>query len=84
MAGTFGLSSKNFQTSMKIGHELMETMRSRDWDFGVTECSGCRLQMTQRTATPTLHPIKLMAMAYGLMPELKARFKHQTRRYTLE
>ncbi|ODA31245.1 FAD-binding and (Fe-S)-binding domain-containing protein [Planctopirus hydrillae] len=84
MAGTFGLSSKNFQTSMKIGHELMETMRSRDWDFGVTECSGCRLQMTQRTATPTLHPIKLMAMAYGLMPELKARFKHQTRKYTLE
>lgn len=84
MAGTFGLSRKNFNTSMKIGHDLMETMRSREWDFGITECSGCRLQMLQRSTTPTLHPIKLLAIAYGLMPELKARFKHQSKKYTID
>ncbi len=33
------------------------------------------MQMEQGTNTPTLHPLKLMALAYGLMPELRSKLK---------
>jgi hypothetical protein len=28
------------------------------------------MQMEQGTTKPTIHPIKILALAYGLMPEL--------------
>jgi heterodisulfide reductase subunit B len=37
---------------------------------GTTECSTCKLQMEQGTNKPTIHPLKLLALSYGLMPEL--------------
>ncbi len=45
-------------------------MRSPKIQAGVTECSSCKLQMEQGTDKPTLHPIKAMALAYDLMPEV--------------
>ena len=75
MAGAFGLTRENFDTSIQIGRELISRMRSDDITAGVTECSSCRLQMVQGTAIPTLHPLKLFAMAYGLMPDLQQRLK---------
>jgi hypothetical protein len=36
----------------------------------MTECSTCKMQMEHVANKPTLHPIKLLALAYGLMPEL--------------
>ena len=29
------------------------------------------IQMEQGTRKPTIHPVKLVALAYGLMPELR-------------
>ena len=37
----------------------------------MSECSTCRMQMEQGSALPTIHPVKLLALAYGLMPELR-------------
>jgi len=36
---------------------------------GTTECSTCKMQMEQGTTKPTIHPLKLLALAYGLKPE---------------
>lgn len=80
LAGTFGLSSEFFDESMKIGRRLTDRMQSNDIQFGMTECSSCKLQMEQRTSTPTMHPLKLLALAYGLMPELRRKFRLNTRR----
>jgi len=33
------------------------------------------MQMEQQATIPTIHPIKLLAFAYGLMPRLAERFK---------
>jgi hypothetical protein len=33
------------------------------------------MQMEHGATKPTLHPIKLLALAYGLMPELAAEVK---------
>ena len=75
MAGAWGLTCYNFRESIRIGWGLISRMRVGDLAAGVTECSSCRLQMEQGTSTPTLHPIKLLALAYGLMPEIDRRLK---------
>jgi FAD/FMN-containing dehydrogenase/Fe-S oxidoreductase len=75
MAGAWGLTSQNFRDSIRIGWGLISRMRAGDLAAGVTECSSCRLQMEQGTSAPTLHPIKLLALAYGLMPEIHRRLK---------
>lgn len=80
LAGTFGLTREHFQESMEIGRNLIERMRADDHQLGLTECSSCRLQMEQRSPTPTLHPIKILALAYGLMPEIHRRIKPNMRK----
>ena len=75
MAGTFGLKQKNYRSSLRAGFELMSTMRHGSFQIGTTECSTCKMQMEQSTTKPTLHPVKLLAMAYGKMPELRAKLK---------
>ena len=75
MAGTFGLAAENFAQSLKIGAGLIEEMRTIDATAGVTDCSSCRMQMEQSSSIPTIHPIKLLALSYGLMPRLAERLK---------
>ncbi|MFN9718758.1 MAG: FAD-linked oxidase C-terminal domain-containing protein [Planctomycetota bacterium] len=70
MAGTFGLAAENFRQSLDIGQPLIQTMKTIDAVAGVTDCSSCRMQMEQESSIPTIHPIKLLAIAYGLMPRL--------------
>ncbi|MBL7040505.1 MAG: hypothetical protein ISR77_17855, partial [Pirellulaceae bacterium] len=36
------------------------------------ECSACKMQMEQGTTKPTIHPLKILALAYGLMPDLES------------
>ncbi|MCA9082532.1 MAG: anaerobic glycerol-3-phosphate dehydrogenase subunit C [Planctomycetaceae bacterium] len=72
MAGTFGMAAEHFQTSISIGRPLMETLNTIDVQAGTTDCSSCRMQMEQQSDIPTVHPVKLLALAYGLMPELGA------------
>lgn len=77
MAGAFGLMRENFRTSIRIGWGLISRMRAEDLDAGVTECCSCKFQMEQGSTTPTIHPIKLLALAYGLMPEIENRLKRR-------
>lgn len=67
MAGAFGISRENFETSIQIGEELMQEVDQGPYDIGVSECSSCKMQMEQGTSRPTLHPIKIIAQAYGLI-----------------
>jgi FAD/FMN-containing dehydrogenase/Fe-S oxidoreductase len=70
MAGTFGLQRKNFRASLRAGRGLTRALRNQNIHLGVTECSACKLQMEQGAAKTTMHPIKLLALSYGLMPEV--------------
>ena len=80
LAGTFGLTQEHFEKSLVIGQKLMEQMRSSEIDFGLTECSSCKIQMEQQSTTPTLHPLKILALAYGLLPEVRRRLKPNLKR----
>jgi FAD/FMN-containing dehydrogenase/Fe-S oxidoreductase len=73
MAGAFGLQHKHYRNSLRAGRKLISRLRDPDLQAGVTECSACKMQMEQGAAKPTLHPLKLLALAYGLMPEIARR-----------
>ena len=68
--GKFGMSKKNYDESMSIGSPLFNALgNSRNSvEFGMTECSGCKLQMEHGAAQPTLHPVQILAQAYGYLP----------------
>jgi FAD/FMN-containing dehydrogenase/Fe-S oxidoreductase len=70
MAGTFGLLRRNYRTSLRVGWDLVSTMQQTSAQIGSTECSACKLQMEQGTDKPTIHPIALLAYAYGRMPSV--------------
>jgi FAD/FMN-containing dehydrogenase/Fe-S oxidoreductase len=70
MAGTYGLFEKNYRGSLRAGMRLINQLRSPAIQAGATECSTCKIQMEQGTDKPTIHPVKLLALSYGLMPEI--------------
>ena len=71
MAGLYGMQRRNYRNSLRAGLPLLTAVRTGSFLVGTTECSACKIQMEQGSAKPTVHPIKLLAFAYGLMPELK-------------
>jgi Fe-S oxidoreductase len=73
MAGTFGLSRRNFLISLRAGRGLRSRLRDADLQLGATECSACRMQMEQGIPKRTLHPMMLLALSYGLQPALRSR-----------
>lgn len=83
MAGLWGLKRKNFRASLRAGWPLIATLREADWLAGTTECSTCKMQMEQGTPKPTIHPIKLMALSYGLMPHLASRLTRRSPELTV-
>ncbi len=72
MAGTFGLRRENYRTSLRIGWGLVSKLQQTAATIGSTECTACKLQMEQGVDKPTIHPIVLLAYAYGLLPSAKS------------
>jgi FAD/FMN-containing dehydrogenase/Fe-S oxidoreductase len=72
MAGTFGLKRENYRSSLRAGWPLISNLRQSSVQAGTTECSACKMQMEQGTTKPTIHPLKILALAYGAMPEAAA------------
>jgi len=68
MAGTYGLRRENYRSSLRAGFDLIATIREPKFHAATTECSTCKMQMEQGTTKPTIHPVKLLAWAYGLTP----------------
>jgi FAD/FMN-containing dehydrogenase/Fe-S oxidoreductase len=83
MAGTFGLKRRNYRNSLRAGWGLITALRDPALQLGATECSACKMQMEQGTAKPTLHPLKLLALSYGLIPQVADRMKARSDELTV-
>jgi FAD/FMN-containing dehydrogenase/Fe-S oxidoreductase len=70
MAGSFGMSRKNYDESLAIGSGLFRELAKPEVSLGATECSTCRMQMVHGTGKRTLHPLEVVAAAHGLGPSL--------------
>ncbi|CAB1074570.1 Fe-S protein, homolog of lactate dehydrogenase SO1521 [Olavius algarvensis Delta 1 endosymbiont] len=64
MGGTYGLKSKNYDLSMKIGQRLFDEIASSAADQLITGCGACGMQIRQGTMRESIHPMKLLAEAY--------------------
>ncbi len=71
MAGTWGLQKKNYRNSLRIGWPLISAMRSAPVAIAATECGACKMQIEHGSGRSTLHPLKLLAYAYGRMPKVE-------------
>ena len=80
MAGAYGLAKDTFEKSKQIGRELIDHMKTTKVRAGATECSSCKMQMEQETRIPTIHPVKLLALSYGLMPEIERKLQPQKKK----
>jgi FAD/FMN-containing dehydrogenase/Fe-S oxidoreductase len=79
MAGTFGLKADNYDVSMRAGRPMLQELARPDIDLGSAECSSCRMQMEHGARRRSVHPVELMALAYGLMPEVSRDLKRYCR-----
>lgn len=66
VAGTYGFQQRNFETSMKAGEGLFEALKEPSIQYGLSECSTCKMQMEQGSGKYCYHPVKVLAMGYGL------------------
>lgn len=65
LGGPYGMLAENYSASLKMGRPLQMWLRNPMIQLGTSECSACRLQMMQNTTKPVLHPIRILAQAYG-------------------
>lgn len=83
MAGAFGLSAENYRQSIRMGAGLIAEMQRPDLNLGLTDCSSCQVQMRQQSKVPTIHPLKLLAFAYGIMPSISKKMQPERRERSL-
>jgi FAD/FMN-containing dehydrogenase/Fe-S oxidoreductase len=83
MAGTFGLRTENYQTSLAAGRRMLTELQRPRVLFGSTECGSCRMQMEAGAGKRTLHPAQYLALAYGLLPAVQRRLREPFRELVL-
>jgi len=71
IAGVWGVKKQNYRSSLRAGWGLITAMRDPTITVGSTECSCCKMQMEQGVSKATIHPLKLLALAYGLAPQFE-------------
>ena len=79
MAGTYGLEQENYRSSLRMGRDLIQGLRSTSIQVGATECVACKLQMEQGGSKICIHPLKLLAYSYGIFPELGSLLNRTSR-----
>jgi glycerol-3-phosphate dehydrogenase subunit C len=54
---------------MRVGEPLFEFIAESDAPFVVCDSETCRWQITHATGKPAVHPVELLAIAYGFEGE---------------
>lgn len=61
IAGSWGISSKNYPLSVKIGSPMVAKLNASDAETGVTDCPTCRMQMEHLSSKQIKHPVEVIA-----------------------
>jgi len=69
IAGTYGYKKEKYEISMTVGQPLFDFILEVDGPLAVCDSETCRWQITHGTGTPTIHPVELLAYAFGFQPE---------------
>jgi glycerol-3-phosphate dehydrogenase subunit C len=69
VAGTYGYKSEKYEIAMAVGRPLFDFIEQSNAPFSVCDSETCRWQIAQATNLPSVHPIELLAFAYGYPTE---------------
>jgi FAD/FMN-containing dehydrogenase/Fe-S oxidoreductase len=62
MAGTYGMKKEHYHHSLKIGNKLNLALNSQQYDYALSECSTCRMQIKHiAPQLKCLHPLVYLA-----------------------
>ena len=69
IAGTYGYKNEKYQIAMDVGSALFDFVRHAGGRMVVCDSETCRWQITHATGLPSVHPVELLALAYGFPAE---------------
>jgi glycerol-3-phosphate dehydrogenase subunit C len=65
IAGTYGYKVEKYEISMAVGEPLFDWVKSFGAPLAVCDSETCRWQIAHATGLPVIHPVELLAAAYG-------------------
>ena len=69
IAGTYGYKVEKYPIAMQVGAPLFDFINASQAPLAVCDTETCRWQITHGTGIPAVHPVELLAAAYGFAPE---------------
>ncbi len=69
IAGTYGYKEEKYQIAMDVGEPLFDFIRGEDSNIVLCDSETCRWQIQHATGRIPIHPVELMAYAYGFEPQ---------------
>lgn len=69
IAGTYGYKTEKYGIAMDVGSALFDFLRRTGSPLAICDSETCRWQITHGAGLPAIHPIELLAVAYGFAPE---------------
>jgi glycerol-3-phosphate dehydrogenase subunit C len=69
VAGTYGYKTEKYDIAMDVGRPLFAFVNEVGGPVAVCDSETCRWQITHGTGIPSVHPIELLAYAYGYDPQ---------------
>ena len=67
--GMWGLRAENAELSVPIAQKLGEMIRDADSEVVAGDCHLANTAITEQTGETPLHPLQVIAKAYGIKPE---------------
>jgi glycerol-3-phosphate dehydrogenase subunit C len=68
IAGTYGYKAEKHDISMAVGKPLFEQIAQVKPEAVVCDSETCRWQIEAATGVQAIHPVELLAAAYGMIP----------------
>lgn len=67
IAGTYGYKKEKYQIGMEVGRPVFDQVQATDSPTAVCDSETCRWQIGHATGVRMIHPVELLAQAYGLV-----------------
>jgi glycerol-3-phosphate dehydrogenase subunit C len=66
IAGTYGYKKEKYQIGMDVGKPLFDQVKASGSKTAICDSETCRWQIGHATGAKMIHPVELLAQAYGL------------------
>lgn len=66
IAGTYGYKKEKYGIGMAVGKPLFDQVKASGADVAICDSETCRWQIAHATGAAMIHPVELLASAYGL------------------